>query len=194
MIARSIRTYLGSGPGRGLILNPDIQSVRSLNMIVGGDGAEILPILHSARIHGKTIRLTLDASALAKACDIALDKVDPQLLNFEIPFVQKRRGIETRFAIADPSAKVDTTLLSNIARAHQWLARLKVGETLNDIAASEDTTRKRVQQTLEFAFLAPDVVRDIIAGKQPDGLTSTWCMTHQVPVEWESQRALIATL
>ncbi len=42
--------------------------------------------------------------------------------------------------------------------------------------------------------LAPDIVRDILAGKQPLGLTSTWVATHTLPVDWADQRALIATL
>jgi len=194
LIANSIRTYLRVGPGKNLILDPDVQKVRSLYALSEGVDADLLTILNSARIDESTIRLALDGSALAKTCKTNSTKVHAQLLNFEIPFVQKRRGVEARFFIADSAAKVDPILLGNVARAHQWLARLKAGEAFDDIAASETTTRKRVQQTLEFAFLAPDIVRDIIAGKQPPGFTSTWCMTQPIPAEWRSQRGLIATL
>ena len=194
MIANSIRVYLRDGAGKNLILDPDVQSVRCLDTMGEGEDADQLALLNSARIHEGTLRLALDGSTLAKICKIASTKVDEDLLDFEIPFAQKRRGVETRFVLSDRSAKVDPILLGNVARAHQWLARMKAGEAFDEIAASEKTTRKRVQQTLEFAFLAPDVVRDIIAGKQPQGLTSTWCMTHQIPAEWQSQRKLIATL
>ena len=66
------------------------------------------------------------------------------------------------------------------------LAGLKAGQAFDDMASSETTTRRSVQQTLEFAFLAPDIVQDIIAGKRPPGFTLTWCMTHSIPAEWRS--------
>jgi len=74
------------------------------------------------------------------------------------------------------------------------LNKLKSEDTFSDVAALKNSTRKRVQQTIEFAFLAPDIVRDAIAGKQPICLTSTWCMTHRIPAEWQAQRGLIASL
>ena len=71
---------------------------------------------------------------------------------------------------------------------------MKTGESFEEIATSEHTSKRRVQQTLEYAFLAPDIVRDILVGKQPLGLTSTWVATHTLPTDWAEQRALIATL
>lgn len=47
---------------------------------------------------------------------------------------------------------------------------------------------------IDLAFLAPDIVRDVIDGKQPLGFTSEWCKTHVLPSDWGDQRALIATL
>ena len=96
--------------------------------------------------------------------------------------------------MSGPSAQVDEALIGNVARAHAWLERVKRGESFEEIATSENISRKRVQQTLEYAFLAPDIVRDILAGKQPLGLTSTWMATHAIPSDWAEQRTLIASL
>ena len=115
-------------------------------------------------------------------------------LAFEVPFTRKRRGVETRLVMSGPSAQVDEALIGNVARAHAWLERVKRGESFEEIATSENISRKRVQQTLEYAFLAPDIVRDILAGKQPLGLTSTWMATHAIPSDWAEQRTLIASL
>ena len=113
---------------------------------------------------------------------------------FDVPFTQKRSGVETRLVLASASPQKDQTLIANIARALDWQDRVKRGETLDDIAHAHQTNKKRGQQMLEYAFLAPDIVRDILAGTQPSGLTSTWVTTHAIPSDWSKQRALISTL
>jgi hypothetical protein len=47
---------------------------------------------------------------------------------------------------------------------------------------------------IDLAFLAPDVVRDVMDGRQPIGLTSDWCKQHSLPSDWTAQRAMLATL
>ncbi|MCB1368015.1 MAG: hypothetical protein KDK00_09645 [Rhodobacteraceae bacterium] len=46
----------------------------------------------------------------------------------------------------------------------------------------------------EWALLAPDIVQLILDGRQPDGLTSDWLLRHALPINWQDQRSLIATL
>ena len=53
---------------------------------------------------------------------------------------------------------------------------------------------RRIQQIIEFAFLAPDIVRDVLEGKQPVGFTSKWCSRHILPSDWSEQRQILATL
>ena len=47
---------------------------------------------------------------------------------------------------------------------------------------------------IELAFLAPDILRKTLDGRQPLGFTSDWCMRHALPADWNEQRALLATL
>ncbi|UYV38327.1 hypothetical protein N4R57_04585 [Rhodobacteraceae bacterium D3-12] len=47
---------------------------------------------------------------------------------------------------------------------------------------------------IDLAFLAPDVVRDVMEGKQPVGFTSDWCLRHELPSDWDEQRQMIAAL
>ncbi len=58
----------------------------------------------------------------------------------------------------------------------------------------EGTSKRRVQQVIGLAFLAPDIVRDVLDGKQPLGFTSEWCLRHDLPSDWAAQRQLLATL
>ena len=141
-----------------------------------------------------TLTIALAKTVLSQELGIDIESFALSELAFTIPFNLRRRGVETRFVMGGQTLKLDTSLIANIARSHQWLDRIKNGEALDQIADSENTTRKRVQQTLNFAFIAPDIVRDIVAGKQSIGLTSTWIATHELPICWDEQRKLIATL
>jgi site-specific DNA recombinase len=96
--------------------------------------------------------------------------------------------------MADAPAGQDETLIRNIARAHAWFGRIKAGATFAEIAETEGTSKRRVQQVIDLAVLAPVIVRDVLDGKQPMGFTSDWCKTNELPSDWSEQRALIATL
>ena len=84
--------------------------------------------------------------------------------------------------------------MRNIALAHAWFERLKGGTTVAEIAEEAGTSKRRVQQIIELAFLAPDIVADVLEGRQPLGLTSDWCLRHTLPSDWAKQRALLAAL
>ncbi len=47
---------------------------------------------------------------------------------------------------------------------------------------------------IDLAFLAPDIIRDVLEGRQPLGFTSDWCLRHCLPSDWADQRRLLATL
>jgi site-specific DNA recombinase len=83
--------------------------------------------------------------------------------------------------------------LSHRARTPSY-RRLKEGQSFETIAAELRTSKRRIQQIIDLAFLAPDIVRDITNGTQPMGLTSDWCMRHELPSDWQAQRQRIATL
>ncbi|SHK59539.1 hypothetical protein SAMN05444000_1443 [Shimia gijangensis] len=141
-----------------------------------------------------SLSVTLDAAMLAQNLEVNSEDTSAEVLCFEVPFTQKRRGIEARFFMSGSALSIDKALTANIAKRQDWLRRIKKGETFAEIADLENTTKKRVQQMLDYAFLAPDIVRDVLAGKQPIGLTSTWIATHFVPSDWAEQRELITTL
>ena len=68
------------------------------------------------------------------------------------------------------------------------------GKTFAEIAETETTSKRRIQQMIDLAFLAPDIVRGVLQGKQPLGFTSDWCLRHDVPSDWTEQRRILATL
>jgi hypothetical protein len=55
-------------------------------------------------------------------------------------------------------------------------------------------SKRRIQHIIGLAFLAPDIVRDVVDGRQPMGFTSDWCKRRGLPSDWAEQRVLLATL
>ena len=71
---------------------------------------------------------------------------------------------------------------------------IKAGKSFAEIAHESGISKRRIQQMLDLAFLAPDIIRLVMQGRQPIGFTSDWCLRHEVPSDWPAQRDLIATL
>lgn len=69
-----------------------------------------------------------------------------------------------------------------------------MGKAFAEIAQANETSPRRVQQLIELAFLAPDIVRQVLEGNQPLGFTSKWCLRHTLPSGWTEQRQVLATL
>jgi len=194
VVAQAIRSYLGGAEIHEALPQAGSKSLKVLHVLRSNDDTQLLELLARAVLGDGVLSILLNVAAIANAIGVEQSEIEGNPLTFEVPFTQKRRGVETRFVLSSPSGAMDQTLFANIAKAHDWMARIKRGDTPDEIAAGQATTRKRVQQTLEYAFLAPDIVRDVLAGHQPVGLTSTWIATHTLPSEWAEQRALISTL
>ncbi len=114
-------------------------------------------------------------------------------LQLILPFTERRRGVEMKLII-EGDATIDERLLRNIANANHWYKRIKQGATFDQISNETGTSKRRIQQMIHLAFLAPDIVRQITQGKQPMGLTSDWLLLHSMPADWDAQRKRIANL
>ena len=136
------------------------------------------------------ITLTLDAAALADLLETTPDRFSPAALTGTTAFQHRKRGVETRLILAGEPGAQDKVLLRNIAKAQQWWQEIKAGRSFDEIAATAGTSKRRVQQVIGLAFLAPDVVR----GQQPVGFTSRWYLRHDLPSDWGQQRQLIRAL
>ena len=73
----------------------------------------------------------------------------------------------------EPERKADMALIGLIAKAYRWFDLLATGEVvmMEVLAARENADMNEISRVLPLAFLAPDVVETIVAGKQPVDLT-----------------------
>ena len=157
------------------------------------DAKVALEVVERVRITPGQLTVDLDVGGLHKLIGAEVH-FDPSDLTLILPFTERRRGVEMKLVVGNASVEVDEKLLANIIRAYQWYQRLKVGQSFEAIAAEAGSSKRRVQQVIDLAFIAPDIVRDITNGTQPMGLTSDWCLRHDLPSDWQAQRQRIANL
>ncbi len=140
------------------------------------------------------IQINLNSPLLAQELGVSADAINRDVLTRNFPFQLRKRGVETRLILADSPTGIDETLIQNIGKAHSWFEQITKGKTFAEVAQTDKTSARRIQQVIELAFLAPDIVRDILEGKQPMGFTSKWCLQHSLPTDWAEQRQILAAL
>jgi site-specific DNA recombinase len=91
-----------------------------------------------------------------------------------------------------PKPKIDGRLVASVRKAHAWLANHDASpsakaDVLRNAASPDNTYLRRLVQ---LAFLAPDIQRAIIEGRQLPGLTAAEIAHRGVPLAWADQRAL----
>ena len=86
-------------------------------------------------------------------------------------------------------AGADTSLARLVAKAHVLHRSLAGGMTINALARREGVGRTYLLRLLRLAYLAPDIVEAIVAGREPRALTVNRLMKQvQLPLGWAEQR------
>jgi DNA invertase Pin-like site-specific DNA recombinase len=160
------------------------------DMVIDQNGA--LEMIKSVKIKPGALTIQLDPKRV-KACLESKTPINSDALQLILPFTERRRGVEMKLVI-EGDTTADDRLMRNIANANHWYKRIKVGATFDQISDETGTSKRRIQQMIHLAFLAPDIVRQITQGKQPMGLTSDWLLRHDLPADWDAQRKRIANL
>jgi hypothetical protein len=199
-IDRLVRGHLKTS-GAVLDIIPDCPAceIQSIGSRLGGIAAskptkDVLGLVARAEIEPGAIAIALCPTSLAHSLEVDLDRITTNALSITAPFQTRKRGVETKIILNGVARPIDEILLGNIASAHAWYGMLKAGKTFAEISKATGTSKRRIQQMLDLAFLAPDIIRDVIEGHQPVGFTSDWCLRHDLPADWQAQRDLIATL
>ncbi|MEM6480909.1 MAG: recombinase family protein [Pseudomonadota bacterium] len=122
------------------------------------------------------------------------DRLDSSALCIEATFRIRRRGVELKLHLGDATSEVDHTLVQNVVKAQKWLAMIIDGKTFTEIAEAEGTSKRRVQDVVDLAMLAPDILDAIASGEQPVGLTSDYLIKTGVLASWSEQRELFAKI
>ena len=111
----------------------------------------------------------------------------------EIPICLKTRRGET--LIVTPlgpgtSARLNATLVKTLSRAWTWRLALERGRarSATELARADGCTVRYVTRILRLAYLAPDIIEAILAGRQPGELTLARLLKTDLPLDWDAQR------
>ncbi len=117
--------------------------------------------------------------------------MDDALESF-VPLTFRRRGVQ-RLAV-DRHAH-DVTLIEGLARALYWQHLLNSGAMSSGsaIARAEKLHHSVINELLRLTLLAPDIIEQWMAGRQPRRLTLIWFQRNRLPVDWQAQRELLAS-
>ncbi|MBF0584307.1 MAG: hypothetical protein HQL80_08745, partial [Magnetococcales bacterium] len=76
-----------------------------------------------------------------------------------------------------------------LGRAHRWLKLLESGQvsSMKELAEQEKLDGSYVSKILRLTLLAPDIIRAILDGRQPESLTLGDLM-EPLPMLWSEQR------
>lgn len=128
--------------------------------------------LRRVEIHIAEVRLTFDDRTVA------------------VPIRLRRHGRLTATTVSAGDQPVpNRPLLKAVARAWRWREALVQGhvKTLADLAATEGYTERYVRCTIQLAFLAPDLLEAIVAGRQPRWLELKSMRDGVIPLSWAAQ-------
>ena len=151
-------------------------------------------LLRRADLQQGSILLRLDRKVLAERLGIRPDRIDSAARRISASFQMQRRGVESRIILGAAVPQVDPVLAKNILAAQHWYAAIKAGASFGDLATKEKTTTSRIQQMIGLAFLAPDILDQVAAGRQPVAFTSEWVKRRQLPADWDQQRQIVGGL
>lgn len=98
-------------------------------------------------------------------------------------------------AMPDPEHAPDRALVAAIAEAHRWRWRLEAGQvsSLSDLAAAAGMEVAPFERRLSLAYLAPDIIRDIVRGRQSGAVSLEALTADQLPPAWERQSSAFAS-
>ncbi len=168
---------------------------RALDRLAGNEGVaeSVIGCIDKVRIDPGQIEIRLDRAAVASVLELDSSNISPEAMTIVAPFQRRKRGVETRLVIGNQApTSPDAILIRSIAKAHRYYEAITRGSTFEEIAETENLTVRRILQVIELAFIAPDIVKAIIRGEQPAGLTAKWLGQNPLPSDWHTQRQVVA--
>ena len=113
-----------------------------------------------------------------------------------IPAELRRSGQGKRLVIGEPYMEIgDASLVEFLKEAFAARQALlaDTSETLNEITARTTKSKGRLTALMRVSYLAPDIVSDILAGRQPPELSVKRLVrtSQNLPCDWGGQRAFL---
>lgn len=99
-----------------------------------------------------------------------------------------RKTIISDVVQAPSQPRIDNALRKALARAHRWRRMIEGGEygSISELAKAENVNQSYACRILRLTLLAPDIVIDILNGRQKADVMLKQ-LTKPIPVRWDEQ-------
>jgi site-specific DNA recombinase len=171
---------------------------RRLGRPGGATLREMISCLKRVDLEAQAVRIGLLRNKASRQAilDGEPDPVDPNVVHVTLPIRCKLRGGRTWLAGAgDGSARVrrDPMLIKQLQQAHRIMAGLgwsKADGSVADSCGMKAPEGAYERKICRLAFLAPDIQKRILEGRQPAGMTLDRLLHGRIPTSWAAQRSL----
>src|SRR4051812_34784976 len=156
-------------------------------------GNALKTIINRVELGADRLRVLLSLASLLPAPAPPIHEHASVLIQ-EFPLRIKQRGVERKLVIDGPGLQAtdpDPVLLKEIRRAHRCFDVLITGRvsSVTELASIEGVSDRYVSSLLPLAFLAPEIIEAIAAGRQPAELTAHRLIRNiDLPTEWSAQK------
>jgi AraC-like DNA-binding protein len=157
-------------------------------------------LIHRIEVHPGTIILKLRPQRLAEIVDPDVDptiapaaSIDRDVITLTIPATLKRSGMAMTLTI-DGATRVrapDRGLLRLFTLAERYSESVLRGQgkSIKDLAAEAGVGSSYFTRIFRLGFLAPDITKAILQGRQPENLTAKHLSTKiKISLSWTEQR------
>jgi DNA invertase Pin-like site-specific DNA recombinase len=144
-------------------------------------------------VHEHGLDLVLSATKIAQALQIALPDKAPETFLHHGEGRVTRTGRAVRLVQSDGALAIgaapDPTVLRLMVKARHWWATLAQGQMdATRLATQEGVTDSYLIRVVRLAFLAPQVVEGILAGRLRSGIDAAALMKPgAIPPDWSEQ-------
>ena len=108
-----------------------------------------------------------------------------------VPYTLRKRGVETKLVLGSSLQRApDLVLIKRILRATYWIDQIKAGQSLSEIAASEDITPEYITHNIGLGMLSPKILQSIANGVQRSDISAYQLSKRAIPASWPEQDAL----
>lgn len=136
-----------------------------------------------------------------RICIDQMPSADEPLLDLTIGARLKRVGMETRLLIDGAAATArkgpDRSLLRLLGQAYRFNEMVMNNQerTIAELAMEAGVGGSYFTRILRLSFLAPDVVKTLLADRHPIELTAKKLASYtRLPIAWEEQSALLGII
>ncbi len=141
------------------------------------------------RVFPTELQITIAPEALG-----ADGNAGPVVIKCAVAFARPRNSTTLIRSGAAPPSKVDRSLVRAVVMTRYWAKRLDDGEygSIKALARASGLCHLYTAKLMPLAYLAPDLVAQILEGRQPRTLTLTALISEPLPLDWNGQRARFA--